>query len=103
VIANALLAATAVMLALVFWLMQACAFLIPYRAALIHDYGVIVAAAAAILYANLFAAFYGLGRRLSLSDTGEKLAHVEKQLRSGGSVSAELGRLLEESDRATGT
>jgi len=33
---------------------------------------------------------------LFLKDTGEKLAHLEKQLRSGGTISEELSRRLKE-------
>jgi len=45
---------------------------------------------------NLFAAFYLICRKLFLKDTGEKLAHLEKQLRSGGTISEELSRRLKE-------
>jgi UPF0716 family protein affecting phage T7 exclusion len=100
-IANALLAATAVVLATMFWLMQACAFLVPYRDLLLHEYGAAIGLSAAVLFLNLFAAFYAAGRWLFLKDTGEKLAHVEKQLRTGRSISEELSRLLEDPTGAT--
>jgi hypothetical protein len=45
---------------------------------------------------NLFAACYAMGRALFLKDTGEKLAHLEKQLRSGATISHELTRRLED-------
>ena len=35
-------------------------------------------------------------RKLFLKDTGRKLAHVEKQVRSGSSISEELSRRLKE-------
>lgn len=95
-IANALLAATVIMLAIAFFLAQECQFLIPYRALLIGKYSAIIATFAAALFVNLFAAFYLIGRRLFLKDTGQKLAHLEKQLRSGATVSNELSERLNE-------
>jgi hypothetical protein len=51
---------------------------------------------AAALFINLFAAVYLLGRKLFLNDTGRKLAHLEKQIRTGASISDELSRRLDE-------
>ena len=48
------------------------------------------------LFVNLFAAVYMICRKLFLKDTGRKLAHLEKQLRTGGSLSDELTRRLNE-------
>jgi len=76
-IANALLAATAVFLALVFWLMDECRFLLPFRDVLYRRYGAALALCAIVLFANLFAAFLAIGRLLFLKDTGRKLAHLE--------------------------
>ena len=92
---NALLMTTVVFLALAFFLMDECRFLIPYRHLLWAKYGQSLALFAAVLFVNLFAAFYVIGRKLFLKDTGRKLAHLEKQLRSG-SLSEELARRLEE-------
>ena len=44
---------------------------------------------------STFAACYALSRAVFLKDTGQKLAHLEKQLRSGPSLD-ELARRLEE-------
>jgi len=49
-----------------------------------------------LLFFNLFAFFYLLMRKVFLKDTGQKLAHLEKDLRTGGAVSEELARRLEE-------
>ena len=95
-IANALVAATAIFLALVFWLLQTCAFLIPFRTVVVRDYGATILAWAAVAFVNLFAGCYALGRAVFLKDTGEKLAHLEKQLRSGATISQELSRRLQE-------
>jgi len=100
-IANALLAASAVFVALAFWLMQECTFLLAYRDVLYRRYGTIIGVWSGIFFANLFAGFYAAGRALFLKDTGQKLAHLEKQIRTGASVSEDLARLIAdgESDR----
>jgi hypothetical protein len=95
-IANALLATTVICLGLLFWLLDTCRFLIPYRAVLIEEYGRALVLWAAVLFLNVFAGVYVLGRTVFLKDTGQKLAHLEKQLRTGERVSAELSRRLEE-------
>lgn len=99
-IANALLATSAIFLALLFWLMQECMFLLPYRDVLYRSYGTTIALCSLLLFVNIFAAFYAVGRTLFLKDTGQKLAHLEKQIRTGASVSEELAhRLSQDEDR----
>jgi len=95
-IASAFLAATVLVLAVSFLLLQECRFLIPYRGLLLGKYGGVIASFAAALFVNLFAVAYLVGRTLFLKDTGRKLAHLEKQLRSGTSLSDELSRRLNE-------
>jgi hypothetical protein len=95
-IASALLSATVCSLAILFYVLQECTFLIPYRQLIWQTYGEVIALFAAALFLNLFAFFYLLARKLLLKDTGEKLAHLEKDLRAGGAVSEELARRLEE-------
>ena len=98
-IANALLATTAVFVGVGFWLMEECRFLIPYRRVLFGVFGTPIAAFAAAFFLNVFAAFYLVFRKFFLKDTGRKLAHLEKQLRTGDSISEELtARLKEETD-----
>ena len=84
------------MLGLAFFLMGECQFLIPYRQLLLTQYGSTIALFASALFVNLFAGLYAIGRKLFLKDTGRKLAHLEKQLRTGASISEELSRRLEE-------
>ena len=98
-IGNALLATSVIFLALGFWLLQVCQFLIPYRRLLWVKYSGAIALFGAILFVNLFTAIYTICRKLFLKDTGQKLAHVEKQVRSGSSISEELSRRLKEDDR----
>jgi hypothetical protein len=100
-IGNALLAATVIFLAILFLLMQVCQFLIPFRHMLWVKYGDTLALFGATLFLNLFAALYVIGRKLFLKDTGRKLAHLEKQLHTGGSISEELARRLNEEDHGS--
>jgi hypothetical protein len=95
-ITNVFFATTILFLALFFWLMSECAFLIPFRNLLIHKYGGTIAAFAAALFLNLLALMFLVVRKLLLKDTGRKLAHVEKQIRTGSSISEELSRRLSE-------
>jgi hypothetical protein len=95
-IANALLAACTLLLALLFYLMSACRSLIPYRHMILHDYGVLILLCAAVLFVNLFALVYSAGRVLGLKDTGRKLAHLDKQLHSGGPIARDLADKLED-------
>ena len=95
-IANAFFATTVVFLGILFFLLGECRFLVPYRPLLIEKYGVNMALFAAVVFLNVFAGFYAVGRKLFLKDTGRKLAHIEKQLRTGDSISDELTARLTE-------
>ena len=46
------------------------------------------------MFLNLFALFYLIARGLFLKDTGRKLAHVEKQLRTGDTIVRDLSERL---------
>ena len=95
-IPNVFFATTVVFLAIGFFLLQECSFLIPYRTLLIEKYGRTIALFAALLFLNLFALMYVVVRKLLLKETGRKLAHIEKQIRTGESISEELSRRLSE-------
>ena len=95
-IPNVFFATTVLFLAMGFYLMQECDFLIPYRTLLYEKYAHQIAIFAALLFFNLFAAMYVAARKLFLKDTGRKLAHVEKQLRTGHTISEELTTRLGE-------
>ena len=95
-IKSALFVTATIFLALGFVLLDQCKFLIPYRALLIAKYSRVIAIYAAALFFNLFALIYLFVRKLLLKETGRKLAHIEKQLRSGDSISQELSRRLSE-------
>jgi hypothetical protein len=93
-IRSALFVTAVIFLALGLFLMGECRFLIPYRALLLHEYGETILIFSAVLFLNVFTAIYLLCRKLFLKDTGQKLAHLEKQLRGGQSISEELARHL---------
>jgi len=85
-----------ILLALGLWLLGECRFLIPYKALIWHQYGPTILTFSAVLFLNVFTAVYLVCRKLFLKDTGRKLAHVDKQLRTGQSISDELSRYLED-------
>ena len=95
-VANAFFATTIICMALMLYILQECQFLIPYRSLLIEKYGTVIALYVAVLFVNLFALIYTVTRRVFLKDTGKKLAHLEKQLRTGSSISEELSERLKE-------
>ena len=95
-IANSLFAATGVTLALIFFLGNELRFLIPYRVLLLHQYGTAILLSVVVLFVNLTGGLFTFGRRFFLKDTGRKLAHLEKQLRTGESLLDELSRRLRE-------
>ena len=95
-IGNLLLLTTAIFLAGAFFLMEECRFLIPYRHLLWVKYAGTIATFGTVLFADLFAGLYLLSRKVFLKDTGRKLAHLEKQLRTGTSLSEELSERLKD-------
>ena len=95
-IANAIFGASVISIAVVVFVVGELSFLAPYRDLLFYRYGKIISWYFALVFLNLCAAVYVVRRKLLLKDTGKKLAHVEKQLRTGSSISDELTNLLGE-------
>jgi hypothetical protein len=93
-IGNSIFVTSIIFLAAGFYLAEELRFLAPYRAYIFQRYGTVIAWFSALVFFNLFAAIYALNRQLFLKDTGRKLAHVEKQLRTGSTISAELSDRL---------
>jgi hypothetical protein len=93
-IANAFFLTTVLFLAGGLFLVGEFKFLTPYRGLIYHVYAGPIAVYCALLFFNLFALVYFATRQLLLKDTGRKLAHVEKQLRTGSSISDELTKRL---------
>ena len=90
-VANALLTAVAVMLAIGFALMGELNFFIPFKVVIWRTYSVYLLSYCGLLFANLFAAAFALNRKFFLKDTGRKLAHLDKQFNVGHSdVPAEV-------------
>jgi hypothetical protein len=95
-VTNVFFATTILFMAIGFFLLDQCRFLIPYRSLLLQRYGVTILIFATVLFINIYAAVYFGIRKLLLKETGRKLAHVEKQLRTGQSISEELTERLKE-------
>lgn len=71
-------------------LLRECAFLMPFRVIIWEQCGEILLWFSLALVLNLFAGIYAVLRKLALKDTGDKLSHLEKQLRGRTSISDEL-------------
>ena len=93
-IANAVFVSSLLCLAIAMYLLSELAFLAPSRELILAAYGERIAWFSILLFLNLFAIAYALTRKLFLKDTGRKLAHLEKQIRTGSSISEELSRQL---------
>jgi len=84
-VANALLIAIAVMLAIAFTLMGQLKFFIPFKIVIWKAYSDMILGYVAVLFVNVFAAAFVLNRKFFLKDTGRKLAHLDKQFNVGQS------------------
>lgn len=89
-IKNAAFLAALIVFGLVLGLGSQLDVLAPYKHVIFPRYVGVVIAAVVILFFNVFAVVFLLARSLFLKDTGRKLAHVEKQLRTGDSVIRDL-------------
>jgi hypothetical protein len=76
------------------WLLGELSFLAPYRDPILYGYGRKIAVLCGLFALNLFGLIPAVNRRLFLRDTGRKLVHIEKQLRTGSSISEELTERL---------
>ena len=93
-IANCALIAFVVLLVGIVFLLKQVAFLHPYAWLIVQHYGWTLAVVTAVLFLNIFALVYLIARRLLLKDTGRKLAHVEKQLRTRDTIVHDLSERL---------
>lgn len=82
-VGNALLVTIGIMLGYLFWLMGELKFVAPYKGVLFHAYGNIVLAWLGLLFLNVFAAVYLIGRKFFLKDAGRKLWHVDIEANRG--------------------
>ena len=97
-IANSAFLAAMVLMLVTFFVAGELSFLAPYKHLILGQYTTVILSVLAIAFINLFAIFYLLTRSLFLKDTGRKLAHVEKQLRTGDSIVRDLSARLAEED-----
>lgn len=93
-IANSAFLAGMVLLVAGFFLVQELTFLSPYKHVILDRYLWVLVGAVAVVFANLFAVCYLVGRQVFLKDTGRKLAHIEKQLQTGDTIVRDLSERL---------
>jgi hypothetical protein len=89
-IRNTLAIACTLYVVLAGFVLKECAFLSPLRKLIWESYWRPIVCFSVLLLLNLCAIIYLLLRRLTLKDTGDKLAHLEKQLRGKTTISKEL-------------
>lgn len=78
-------------------LMERLKFLIPFRPLIFHTYGQDIGAYALVLFLNVFAFFFAVFRHFRLKQTGQKLLHLDKQVKTGQSaLSHEIAEKYEE-------
>lgn len=83
--------------AFVLVVVKECAFLRPLIGVIWQDYQKPALVFSALFLFNSGVAIYQFLRRLTLADTGDKLAYIENQLRGRASISHELTeRILED-------
>jgi len=92
--ANAAFLAALVVFLIVGWIAGELRFLAPFKAVLFREHATFIVGSVFVLFLNLCAAFYALGRWLFLRDTGRKLRHLDHQLSTPDAVLDELGRDL---------
>jgi hypothetical protein len=92
--ANSAFLAAMVLLVGGFLLLDQLAFLSRYKRVLLHDYLWVIFGFLTVMFVNLVALFYLVGRRVLLKDTGRKLAHVEKQLQTPDTIVRDLSERL---------
>ena len=90
---NAMVATAVLLMGVLIVLAGQLDFLAPYKLVLLQQYGCVIALYLGLLAVNFYAFFFLLTRKLFLKDTGQKLVHLEKQLR-GGSLPHEIGDRL---------
>lgn len=93
-IANSAFLAAMLLLLVVFVVFGQLEFLAPYKALILGSYLWTVVGALVVLFLNLFSAIYLIGRALFLKDTGRKLAHVDRLLRTPDTVVRDLSARL---------
>jgi hypothetical protein len=92
--ANSAFLAAMVLLVAGFLLLDQLTFLSRYKRVLLHDYLWVITGFLTVVFVNLVALFYLVGRQLLLKETGRKLAHVEKRLQTPDTIVRDLSERL---------
>ena len=82
-VANAVLVATLIFLALSVWLIGELRFLVPWRSLILHEYAKSIAIYCGLLFANMLGLAIWVERKFFLRDTGRKLKHLDQEIHSG--------------------
>ena len=99
-IKNTAFAAALTTFLMVAWLAGELSFLAPYKVTLFQSHGVVIGGTILLLFLNLSALYYGIARWLFLRDTGRKLTHLDRQLRTTADTPhEELGSYLTSTER----
>ena len=97
-IANCAFLAAMVVLLVLLWVMGQIEFLAPYKHVILPRYLWVLVGSVVVVFLNLFAVFYTVARHLFLKETGRKLAHVERQLRTPDTIVRDLSERLGRED-----
>jgi uncharacterized membrane protein YqjE len=97
-IANCAFLAAMILMLILFWVMGQVEFLAVYKRLIFPQYLWTIVGAIVLVYLNLFGCLYQIGRRFFLKETGRKLAHVKRQLRTGDTIDRELSARLAEDE-----
>lgn len=89
-IANVAFLAAITVFLLVAWVAGELSFLAPFKGAIFRRHGNLIAGAVVLLFFNLFAIYYSVGRWLFLRDAGRKLQHIDRQLTTPDAVLDDL-------------
>ena len=98
-IANAAFLAGLTTFILAAWLAAELSFLAPYKAAIFRTYGLYVLAGVVLVFVNLLGAYYLIARWLFLRDSGRKLTHIDRQLRSAPGLHDDLRHYFQKKAR----
>lgn len=90
--ANAALLAVLTTFLAVGWLAGELSYLARYRVGIFRNHGWFILGAIGVVFLNLCAIYYSIGRWLLLRDTGRKLSHIEGQMGTSDAILRDLGR-----------
>ena len=89
-IANVAFLAAITVFLIAAWLAGELSFLAPFKVPIFGRHGHLIAGAALLLFFNLCAIYYSIGRWLFLRDAGRKLQHIDRQLTTPDAVLDDL-------------